>query len=320
MTQRTSDSETPAGPLVGGSWLEANLDQPKVCVLDVRGRHPSSPLAHAKRVEYELGHIPGAIFIDWEKDFVDVSDPVPYQVASPDAFARRAGELGLGDGDLIVTYDDYYGIFAARVAWSFRYHGSEALVLDGGWRTWLEEGRPTDAGATARAAATFTAKVRAPLRRSLDDVVVATANGATLVDARPRHLFLGEPGAAGTGHIPGAVSVPYQELVDGATGLFATPSAIGRLLRDAGIDPARPPREVIASCGTGVSATVALIALELAGVHGAGVYDGSFSEWSADPQRPIAYGAPAERERPRLSEASVHQRPAHARSPSVAHI
>lgn len=291
MTHRTTDSEPPAGPLVSGAWLEANLDQQRVCVLDVRGRHPSSPLAHAKRVEHALSHIPGAIFVDWEKDFVDVGDPVPYQVASPEAFARRAGELGISDSDLVVTYDDYYGIFAARVAWVFRFHGSEARVLDGGWRTWLEEGRPTNAGATARPEATFTTHVRDPLRRSLDDVVIATANGATLVDARPRHLFLGEPGAAGTGHIPGALSLPYQELVDGATGLFATPAAIARLLRDAGIDPARPPREVIATCGTGVSATVALIALELAGVHGAGVYDGSFSEWSADPQRPIAYGA-----------------------------
>ena len=291
MTHRTSDSETPAGPLVSADWLEANLDHQRVCVLDVRGRHPSSPLAHAKHVEYALSHIPGAIFVDWEKDFVDVSDPVPYQVASPDAFARRAGELGISDGDLVVAYDDYYGIFAARVAWSFRFHGSEARVLDGGWRTWVEEGRPTQAAETARPEATFIAKVRAPLRRSLDDMVLATSNGATLVDARPRHLFLGEPGAAGTGHIPGALSLPYQELVAGATGLFATPSAIARLLRDAGIDPARPPREVIATCGTGVSATVALIALELAGVHGAGVYDGSFSEWSADPRRPIAYGA-----------------------------
>jgi thiosulfate/3-mercaptopyruvate sulfurtransferase len=78
--------------------------------------------------------------------------------------------------------------------------------------------------------------------------------------------------------------------VDGATGLFATPAAIGRLLRGAGLDPERPPRELITTCGTGVSATVALIALELAGVHGASVYDGAFSEWSADASRPIAYG------------------------------
>ena len=97
-------------------------------------------------LEYAEGHIPGAIFIDWENDFVDVSDPVPYQVASPDAFARRAGALGIAEGDLVVTYDDYYGIFAARVAWSFRFYGAEARVLDGGWRTWLDEGRTDHCG------------------------------------------------------------------------------------------------------------------------------------------------------------------------------
>jgi thiosulfate/3-mercaptopyruvate sulfurtransferase len=291
MTEPTASPEAPPGPLVSADWLVANLDEQRVRVLDVRGRHPSSPLAHAKRLEYSEGHIPGAIFVDWEKDFVDVTDPVPYQIASPDAFARRAGELGINQGDLIVTYDDYYGIFAARVAWAFRFYGAEARVLDGGWRTWLEEHRPTDAAVPELPTTRFTAKMRTPLRRSLADVERARAAGATLVDARPRHLYLGEPGVAGTGHIPGALSLPYQELVDGATGLFASPAAIVRLLRDAGVDPARPPRELIASCGTGVSATVALIALELAGVHGAGVYDGSFSEWSADPSRPIEYGA-----------------------------
>jgi thiosulfate/3-mercaptopyruvate sulfurtransferase len=291
MTKQIAALETPPGPLVSGEWLQTNLDHRSVVVLDVRGRHPSSSLAHAKRAEYAQGHIPGAIFVDWEHDFVDVADPVPYQIASIDVFAERAGALGIGDSDLIVTYDDYYGIFAARVAWSFRFYGAEARVLDGGWRTWADEGRLTSAGVAGRAGAVFTPRARTALRRGLEEVEVAGATGAILVDARPRHLYLGEPGAAGTGHIPGARSLPYQELVDGATGLFATPAAIARLLRDAGIDPARPPRELIATCGTGVSATVALIALELAGVHGAGVYDGSFSEWSADPARPIEYGA-----------------------------
>jgi thiosulfate/3-mercaptopyruvate sulfurtransferase len=291
MTNQIAALDIPPGPLVTTDWLQASLDQRQVVVLDVRGRHPSSPLAHAKRAEYEHGHIPGAIFVDWEHDFVDVADPVPYQIAPVDAFAKRAGELGIGTGDLIVTYDDYYGIFAARVAWSFRYYGAEGRVLDGGWRTWVDEGRPTSTLVGERPGAAFHPRVRKALRRSLEEVEIAGATGATLVDARPRHLYLGEPGAPGTGHIPGARSLPYQELVDGATGLFATPAAITRLLRGAGIDPARPPREVIASCGTGVSATVALIALELAGVHGGGVYDGSFSEWSADPARPIEYGA-----------------------------
>jgi thiosulfate/3-mercaptopyruvate sulfurtransferase len=290
MTSTTQALEASPGPLVTAEWLQANLNQPGVQVLDVRGRHPSSPLAHAKRAEYADGHVPGAIFVDWEHDFVDVTDPVPYQVASPDAFAARAGEMGIGDGDLIVAYDDYYGIFAARVAWSFRLYGADARVLDGGWRTWVDEGRPTTTEVAERNAGAFTARVRPQLRRTIDDVELARSNGATLVDARPRHLFIGENGVPGTGHIPGALCVPYQELVDGATGLFATPAAIARLLRGAGLDPARPPRELITTCGTGVSATVALIALELAGVHGAGVYDGAFSEWSADPSRPIAYG------------------------------
>ena len=96
-----------------------------------------------------------------------------------------------------------------------------------------------------------------------------------------------------TGHIPGARCLPYQELVDGATGLWADPAAIARLARDAGIDPARPPSELIATCGSGVSATVAFMSLERIGVHCDGVYDGSFNEWSGDPSRAIAYGRAA---------------------------
>lgn len=282
--------ELPEGPLVTGDWLQDHLEHPRVRVLDVRGRHPSSPLPHAKRAEYQAGHIPGAVFVDWEHDFVDVTDPVPVQLASAQAFATRAGELGVGDGDLVVTYDDYYGIFAARVAWAFRYYGADSRVLDGGWSTWQEQGRPVGDGADAPARCAFTARPRSRLRRSLADVHAATLEGATIVDARPRHLFLGDPGTANTGHIPGARCLPYQELVDGATGLWAAPEAVRRLARDAGIDPDRPPRELIASCGSGVSATVALLALARIGVHAEGVYDGSFNEWSADPARPIEYG------------------------------
>lgn len=135
--------------------------------------------------------------------------------------------------------------------------------------------------------------MRPRLRRTLADVEQAGRDGAALVDARPRHLFLGEAGVANSGHIPGSRSVPYQELVDGATGLWAAPEAVARLARGAGIDPERPPSQLIATCGSGVSATVALLALERIGVHCDGVYDGSFNEWSADPSRPVAYGTAA---------------------------
>jgi thiosulfate/3-mercaptopyruvate sulfurtransferase len=285
--------EIPEGPLVSADWLERHIEHPGVRVLDVRGRHPSSQLPHAKRAEYRAGHIPGATFVDWEHDFIDVTDPVPVQVARSAEFAARAGELGIGDDDLVVTYDDYYGIFAARVAWAFRYYGAESRVLDGGWPTWTEEGRPVTDTIVDRSGVRFTTRPRPRLRRTLADVLDSQERGAMLVDARPRHLFLGEEGVANTGHIPGARCLPYQELVDGATGLWAAPAAVARLARDAGIDPNRPPRELIATCGSGVSATVAMLALERIGVHCDGVYDGSFNEWAADQGRPVEYGAAA---------------------------
>ena len=288
-----SQLDVPDGPLVTGDWLQRHLEHPGVRILDVRGRHPSSALPHAKREEYTAEHVPGAALVDWEQDFVDTSDPVPAQVARAEAFAERAGELGVGDGDLVVTYDDYYGIFAARVAWAFRYYGAESKVLDGGWSTWKEERRPVGDGVETSERRRFTARPRPRLRRTLADVEAARAEGATLVDARPRHLFVGERGVPNTGHIPGSRSLPYQELVDGATGLWAAPAAVARLARDAGIDPDRPPRQLIATCGSGISATVALLALERIGVHADGVYDGSFNEWSADSTRRVEFGRAA---------------------------
>jgi thiosulfate/3-mercaptopyruvate sulfurtransferase len=285
--------QVPDGPLVSGDWLQDHLDHPRVRILDVRGRHPSSSLPHAKRTEYAAGHVPGAAFVDWEHDFVDTDDPVPVQIAGAAAFATRAGQLGVGDGDLVVTYDDYYGIFAARVAWAFRHYGADTRVLDGGWTTWRDESRPTGHGDGGPQPRRFTTRTRTKLRRTLADVEQATRRGVALVDARPRHLFVGEVGVANTGHIPGSVCLPYQELVDGATGVWAAPAAVARLARDAGIDPDRPPAELIAACGSGVSATVALLSLERIGVHCDGVYDGSFNEWSADPARPIKYGRAA---------------------------
>ncbi len=290
MGPRLSELPAPAGPLVGADWLQEHLDDPRVRVLDVRGRHPSSALPHAKHAEYAAAHLPGAVFVDWEHDFVDADYPVPVQIAAADAFAARAAELGVSDQDLIVTYDDYYGIFAARVAWAFRYHGAESRVLDGGWTTWEDEGRPISTETVKPERRQFVARPRPKLRRTLADVEEAGHRGAELVDARPRHLFLGEEGVANTGHIPGSRCLPYQELVDGATGLWAAPEAVKRLARDAGIDPDRPPRELIATCGSGVSATVVLFALERIGIHADGVYDGSFNEWSAA-HAPVEYGS-----------------------------
>jgi thiosulfate/3-mercaptopyruvate sulfurtransferase len=158
---------------------------------------------------------------------------------------------------------------------------------------WREEGRTVSDRVEAVQPRRFTVRPRRRLRRTLAEVREAAGRGAALVDARPRHLFLGEPGSVNTGHIAGSHCLPYQELVDGATGLWAAPAAVARLARDAGLDPERPPRELIATCGSGVSASVALLSLERIGLHADGVYDGAFNEWSAHQDCPIEYGRSA---------------------------
>src|SRR5450755_3082131 len=165
MPSTALSSRIPPAPLVSSEWLEANLGDPNLRVLDVRGRQPSSLLPHAKHAEYLEGHIPGAAFVDWEHDFVATEDPVAVQVAGPQEFAQRAGALGIGDGDLVVTYDDCYGIFAARVAWAFRLYGAESRVLDGGWSTWRDERRRVTDELTALQPARFTSRLRPRLRR-----------------------------------------------------------------------------------------------------------------------------------------------------------
>ncbi len=289
--QRTPPITAPASPLVDGDWLEAHLGHPRLRVLDARGRHPSSALPHAKRAEYERAHVPGAVFVDWTRDFVHRDHPVPFQLAEPEDFALDAGALGISGDEIVVTYDDYYGIHAARIAWALRCHGVDAKVLDGGWRTWSDERRPISDAPDTPSPVTFPVRTPTELRLTLDDLQRARADGAVVVDARPRHLYIGEPEEPATGHIPGALALSYQELVDGATGLFQSPAAIRRLAMSVGIDPEEPPRSVITTCGIGVSATVAMIALELVGVPVRGVYDGAWSEWSANPALPVAYGA-----------------------------
>src|SRR5579862_7155157 len=106
MERTPSQLQRPDGPLVSGDWLQNHLDHPRIRALDARGRHPSARLPHAKHDEYKVAHIPGAVFVDWEHDFIDRADSVPVQIAGPGPFAARASELGISDGDLIITYDD----------------------------------------------------------------------------------------------------------------------------------------------------------------------------------------------------------------------
>jgi thiosulfate/3-mercaptopyruvate sulfurtransferase len=286
----------PDGAVVSTEWLAAHLQSPELRVIDVRGKvlpPGHSPRYQPKRGDYDASHVPGAVFVDWTRDIVDVDDPVPAQIAKPDAFARRMGELGVGDATPVVAYDDYDHAFAGRLAWALRYHGHEDVrVLDGGWSRWLAEGRPVSAEVPHPVAARFTPRIRESLRRTADQVERALEDpGVLLIDARPAEQYEGAVSAAArSGHIPGARNVPYSRLVDPTTGRFLPASELSRAFAEAGVDVQRLPREVVVYCNGGVTCTVPLNALRMLGRDDVAVFDGSWNEWGNDPRRPIHSG------------------------------
>lgn len=292
MTNKTQSLDDPRGPFVDAAWLEQHLDDPRVRVLDTRGRVPAPGDAPVSmRAAFEEGHVPGASFVTWNVDFIDIDDHVANQLAGPDRFAAAASALGIDDDSIVVTYDDYHSVFAARLWWAFRAMGhGRVFVLDGGWQGWLADGRPTSTDDARPEPGTFVARPVPELRWTIDQVAQRD-DDVVLVDARSRARFAGTGGDPVGGHMPGAVNVPYTELV-GDDGLVRAREELVKVLRRAGIDPEDPPARIVASCGSGISASVPLLALELlapgAGVHAA-VYDGSWSEWSKS-GRPIETG------------------------------
>jgi thiosulfate/3-mercaptopyruvate sulfurtransferase len=286
----------PEGVVVSTEWLSAHLQERDVRVVDVRGKvlpPGSSPRYLPKRAEYQVGHIPGAVFVDWTRDIVDLDDPVPVQIARPDAFASALGALGVGDGTAVVAYDDYDHAFAGRLAWALRYYGHDAVrVLEGGWTRWLEEGRPTTPDTPSRQPARLTARARPELRRTADQVERSLLDPEVLlIDARPPDQYAGTVSAAArSGHIPGARNVPYARLVDPSSGRFLPESELARVFSEAGIDVAKLPREVVVYCNGGVTCSVPLSALRLLGREQVALFDGSWNEWGNDARRPVRSG------------------------------
>jgi thiosulfate/3-mercaptopyruvate sulfurtransferase len=283
--------------LVSTDWLADNLGAAGLRVVDIRGKvlpPGNHPRYLPKRAEYEAGHVPGAVFIDWTRDIVDPLDPVPVQIARGREFAAKMSELGIGDDTLVIAYDDYDHIFAGRLAWALRYYGHDAVrILDGGWSRWVSEARPISRELPLPASARFTAHPRPALRSTADDVVRALGRtDVLLVDARPRDQYEGSVTAAGRGgHIPGARNVHYARLVDPETGTFLPNDELARAFAEMGIDVAKLPPEIIVYCNGGVSCTVPLHALQMLGRGDVAVYDGSWNEWGNDEERPIKRGS-----------------------------
>jgi len=279
------------GPLVSVEWLAARLGAPGLVVVDGSWYLPA--LNRSATGEFQAGHVPGAVF--WDLDAMsDLASPLPHMLPDPETLARRIAALGIGNDDRVVVYDGSgNNLSAARIWWTLRVMGHPAAaVLDGGMPAWRAAGLPLKAGWPPWAPRRFVARPHSKLVRSLHHVLQAVTTGGTqILDARSRARFDGaepepRPGLRG-GHMPGAKSLPYPELT-APGGRMLPAEALRARLSAAGIDLGRP---VITSCGSGVTACVLALGLEIAGHREWSVYDGSWAEWGAAAGPPVETGA-----------------------------
>lgn len=277
--------------LVSTQWLAAHLDEPDLVILDATKHLPD--VARDPRADFIASHIPGARFLDLPS-LHDCDASVANTLPKRAQFSARAAALGITPTSRIVLYDDSAIASAARAWFILRVYGlTEVALLDGGWAKWQAEGRATERGAVDPSPSTFTApEPAARIRTKADMLVNIETRAEQVVDARDAARFLGTSadtvrGLEG-GHIPGARNLFFRDLF-APDGIYKSPEDLRSVFRDAGIDLDRP---ITASCGSGMTASVLLFALHRAGVDDAALYDGSWSEWGADPATPKETGAP----------------------------
>jgi len=276
-----------SAPLVSTAWLADRLGTPGLRVVDASWYLPA--MNRDGKAEFQQGHIPGAVFFDLD-EISDRSSDLPHMLPDPAGFETALATLGVGDEDEIVVYDGG-GLFSApRVWWMLRIFGAANVhVLDGGLPKWKSEGRPIEQGAAAPAPSQFSATFETSAVAAMADVAHALeSRSAQVLDMRPAGRFTGEapeprPNLS-SGHMPGALSLPSSELV--ANGSLKPAAQLLDAFRQAGVDLDKP---LITSCGSGVSAAIANLALEVAGMPQPKLYDGSWTEW-ASRGKPVAKG------------------------------
>lgn len=273
--------------LVSTDWLAQHLRAPDVRVVDATWFLPAA--GRDARTEHGAGHIPGAVFFDID----EIGEAVglhPHMLPSAAKFSSRVRGMGLGDGARIVVYDNNRFFASARVWWMFRHMGApDVTVLDGGYAKWTAEGRAVEDLPSRPSPRHFTARQNQLIHRELDQVRAnLTSRREQVVDTRsPDRFHAREPeprAGLRSGHIPGSANLYYADLI-AADGTLQPPDELRRRFAAAGVDLARP---IVTTCGSGVSAAVINLALFELGVDDAALYVGSWTEWGAQSDTPIA--------------------------------
>lgn len=276
--------------LITTEELASLIGRPGVVVCDVR--HDLAQPDAWGRAQYRAGHIPGAVLVHVDRDLsapktgTNGRHPLP----SPETTAAMFGRLGIADGKQVVAYDQSGGMFAARLWWMLHWLGFDAAaVLDGGYAKWVAEGRAIETDAVEPLAAAFAIGRVTPTVNATGVMASLARQRLLLIDARTPERFRGEaePLDPVAGHIPGARNRPYA-LNLAPDGTFKHPAFLraefGALLEGV------PHDLVVHQCGSGITACHNLLAMEVAGIGGTRLYPGSWSEWCADPARPVAVG------------------------------